>query len=325
MTLMEMEAKSVETFHVIIEKSFYRSEAYFPTRSASQHFFRLISSTAGPISVAKYSGGDLGVRRNWTHIRSLSSEQYVIWFPVQGRLSITQDAHQNESVGLDNFIITCGDRPFHALADSGPSKIGQCSQLLVQVPSHIMRTHLPNVNQICGRRFSAHRGAARIAREIFCGLVDDAHFMPEAAATDFSLCGLKSLVDSIGRELPSELINANTKNAQFNQVKRFIDKHIAMQGLTAGKAADACGISRRYLYYLMHDYGMSFAEYLWKARLTQATRWLHDKNMSHVSTSEIAYMSGFRSASHFSSAYRTRYGITPREARKNPPLEDSNN
>jgi len=314
--LTEQRAASIEEFHSLVENVFYRSEAYLPDGLATPPAFRLESTKAGLLPITRFQGADVAVRREWKHIRNRSCELYVIWFPLKGAVSITQDAAHDSRTGEDEFAITCGDRPFHVRAAAAGAVN---TQLHVLVPSHLIRSQFPNIDRVCGRPFSARTGSGRIARDIFGSLVTEASRVSNACAGQLGLAGLEAIADSIKQTVSTKFAYTDPRELHLERVFCYIDQHLSATGLTADRVASACNVSRRYLHYLMRHRGTTFGKYLWDARLKQAHTWLMDQEFRHFNIADIAAMCGFRSASHFSNAYRTQYGCPPRDGRTSLP------
>lgn len=97
------------------------------------------------------------------------------------------------------------------------------------------------------------------------------------------------------------------------QVKTFLDAHLGDPSLTLGAVARANAISLRYLHLLFHSSGDTARGYLRRRRLERAQHLLLGTD---ITVSEVAARSGFDSPSAFSRAYRARYGIAPRDARR---------
>jgi AraC-like DNA-binding protein len=311
--LVEREAKSIGEFHSLIENTYYHSESTLVGGLGRAPYFRLDSTLAGLLPVSRFYGIDMSVRRKWAHIRDKTSELYVLWFPLEGVISVTQDQAYEQVAGDNNFVITCGDRPFHIRAVAhGPAN---CSQLHVLVPSHIIRPMLPNLDKICGQPFSAGSGASLIAREIFKRLITEAEDTSSTAATKLGMAGLEAIAESVKQLDAQQSASFDVKQLHLERVLRYIQQHLSSQGLTAERVAEACKISRRYFHYVMRYNNTTFGEYLWDARLKQANEWLTDDKMRHFNIVDIAYMCGFRSASHFTNSFRARFGHSPRDVR----------
>jgi transcriptional regulator GlxA family with amidase domain len=83
--------------------------------------------------------------------------------------------------------------------------------------------------------------------------------------------------------------------------------------MTRTSMARFSGVSERHLNRLFQKhFGTGFLETYRSVRLRHARRLLHQ---SPLSISEIAFATGFSSASHFSRAYKALFGQTPKQAR----------
>lgn len=314
MERVDQAATNEQDFGEIFARDYYRADSYAVDRAVSKRSFHLAKAQAGLVPVARFSGYALGVRRTWKHIRQGPSNLYVIWFPLEGSVSVTQDEAHGEVVSNQQMVITCGDRPFHikALTDQGQSR---CSQIHVLVPKHLMRTHLPEIDRLCGKPYAAESGEAIVVRELFSTLIREAQTMDERSAAKLGSAALETLIGYI-RSCSGTELDKGPQHAQLERILSFVRQHISTQGLTVDHVAKGCNMSRRYVHYLMKHHNKSFSQFLWECRLEQADQWLSDRTFAHFNIVDIAYMAGFRSASHFSQAYRTRYGVSPKEARK---------
>jgi len=102
-------------------------------------------------------------------------------------------------------------------------------------------------------------------------------------------------------------------------------EHHTEEALSRDEIADRVGLSRRQLERLFRRYlNTSPARYYLRLRLNRAKTLLTQTTMP---VTEVAFASGFTSASHFSKCYRDMFGRTPRAERRGPdvaPLEDAN-
>lgn len=88
------------------------------------------------------------------------------------------------------------------------------------------------------------------------------------------------------------------------------------EALTRDEIAERVGLSRRQLERLFRRYlNTSPARYYLKLRLNRARTLLTQTTMP---VTEVAFASGFTSASHFSKCYRDMFGRTPRAERRGP-------
>jgi AraC-like DNA-binding protein len=320
MEKVECEAHSVEEFGRIFAREYYRADSYVVEGGGQDARFQLVTAQAGIVPVCHFSGYSLGVRRGWKHIRQWPSKLYVIWFPLEGSISVTQDLASEMVAGTGDMVVTCGDRPFHIRAVGGEAE-NRCSQLHVLVPSHLMHSHLPEIDQLCGKVFHARSGGAKVARELFAALFREATEMDDRSAERLGIAGLEAIAQVV-RNQAGSTPGHSEKDVRLDRILSFIRKNIATQGLAVDDVARGCNVSRRYIHYLMKDHNCTFSQFLWDCRLEQAHEWLTSAAFAHVNIVDIAYMVGFRSASHFSQAYRGKYDCSPKQARKQACLPD---
>lgn len=314
MTCNVERAGTLIEFSPVIQDHYYSGDTY-PLTNREQKNFSLKFLRLGATSLAKFVGGGLGMRRNWKHIRNNASGLYLFWFPIKGQLTISQDAVSEVKCAPGEFIVTCGDRPFHVRAD--PAGDSHCEQLHILVPSHLIRSRLPTIDQHCARPFSAKAGDIAIGMQVYSALFEHGESASPESISKFAIATLDAICEEVRRNTASSPIQIDTKKNNLERVLRFVDQHISTQGLTAGRVAAACNMSRRYLHYLLKHSSITFGEYLWEARLKQAKEWLHDPEFHHFHIVDIAYMCGFRSPSHFSSAFKARFGYAPSNERLN--------
>ncbi|MDX1739475.1 MAG: helix-turn-helix domain-containing protein, partial [Alphaproteobacteria bacterium] len=92
------------------------------------------------------------------------------------------------------------------------------------------------------------------------------------------------------------------------------------EALSRDEIARRVGLSRRQLERLFSRYlSTSPARYYLKLRLGRARKLLTQTTMP---VTEVAFASGFTSASHFSKCYRDMFGKTPRAERRGMDIDD---
>jgi AraC family transcriptional activator of tynA and feaB len=86
--------------------------------------------------------------------------------------------------------------------------------------------------------------------------------------------------------------------------------------LSPRDVADRIAVSPRYLHRLFAERGTTFGRWLLERRLERGLDGLVDLAQSDRAIGDIAHAVGFRDPSYFARAFKTRYGITPRVARR---------
>jgi AraC-like DNA-binding protein len=98
-------------------------------------------------------------------------------------------------------------------------------------------------------------------------------------------------------------------------IMAFIERELGDPELGAEKIAAAHFISTRYLYKLFQAEDETVASWIRSQRLERCRRDLRDPLLRERSVCAIAARWGYTDAAHFSRAFRTAYGVCPREYR----------
>ena len=104
--------------------------------------------------------------------------------------------------------------------------------------------------------------------------------------------------------------------AMLNRIRQAIERHLDDPDFSPARAAQAEGISERYLHKLFEGTSDSFAQTLRDSRLLRSRQDLANPAEAHQSVAEIGYRCGFTDAAHFSRVFRERFGLSPRAFRQ---------
>jgi AraC-like DNA-binding protein len=124
---------------------------------------------------------------------------------------------------------------------------------------------------------------------------------------------------AVNQESPAE--RGGVVLAQLTVIRRFIEANLSEPDLSADWIAKGVGVSRSKLYQLFDAFG-GVGTYIRDRRLRRALLALTDNRSRHRPIYDIALASGYSSDAAFSRAFRSRYGIAPRDVRNNAhPLD----
>lgn len=107
---------------------------------------------------------------------------------------------------------------------------------------------------------------------------------------------------------------------RLQAARRYIMRHLEDPGLDVMQVAAALHLSRRSLYVLLARYGVTAAELIRTLRLEQTRYLLADPRQRGRSLADIAAQFAFADASHFSRAFRGRFGVSPGHWRRSTML-----
>lgn len=137
---------------------------------------------------------------------------------------------------------------------------------------------------------------------------------PELAERIADVLGASTLKSGDERQRIPFVTAPGERHPRLNEALQLMEANIE-DPLTSDEIAGLVGVSRRQLERLFRQYlGAVPSKYYLGLRLAKARSQLQRTSKSVV---QISLACGFASAAHFSNAYRERFGVTPREDRRN--------
>jgi AraC-like DNA-binding protein len=108
-----------------------------------------------------------------------------------------------------------------------------------------------------------------------------------------------------------------TSLAKFHlaRIKQFVLANLNDPELTVRKVSEQLKISPSHIHRVFLTEHETFGEWLWAQRLAACRAALEKSADTRQSISQIAFGHGFSNSSHFSRAFKARFGISPSEAR----------
>ena len=119
-----------------------------------------------------------------------------------------------------------------------------------------------------------------------------------------------AMTSLVGAAEPADLAEACRR-----KVRHFCRKNLGSPSLSVDAVARATGLSRASLHRLFHDQPHTLMQWVQLERLNACRRLLDAPGLPRRTLTEIALSQGFKTSAHFSTAFRQRYGVTPREYR----------
>lgn len=136
------------------------------------------------------------------------------------------------------------------------------------------------------------------------GLADELAEQVGASVLDLLTTALSEHATGVQPALPRE--------AQLLRARRYITDHLSDPALSPSVVAGALGLSVRYLHALFQAESTSPFRSIVERRLELAAQLLADPRQASRSVTSIAFGVGFKDTSHFSRAFKDRYGLGPR-------------
>ncbi|CAI0701836.1 Transcriptional activator feaR [Serratia proteamaculans] len=160
------------------------------------------------------------------------------------------------------------------------------------------------------RRLDAQSSVVRLSRQLVLGCMQDSQMSaPESEAI------LNAVATLLRPALVERVVEEDRHPRSFSRTLAFIDTHIQSPQLRPEWIAGELGVSVRSLYRMFARQGLVVAQYIKHRRLdlcAQALRSAPDRQK----LATIGYDWGFSDHSHFSTAFKSRFGVSPSEYRK---------
>ena len=99
------------------------------------------------------------------------------------------------------------------------------------------------------------------------------------------------------------------------RVKEAVERQLCNSDVTPTTIAAELKLSPRYINQLLEGEGTSLSRYIWSRRLERCAEQPKEPAVRGRSVSQIAIDNGFNDLSHFSKAFRGRFGASPRDYR----------
>jgi AraC-like DNA-binding protein len=172
-----------------------------------------------------------------------------------------------------------------------------------------------DVRSIAARAFTGTSGVSRLAFGAASWLIDEFNSLTMVRADDLaeSLARLMSLaIYERTRQQPPE----PAQRTLATRIRDYVEQHLHDPDLSLDTIARDLNASKRSLHRAVSELDGSIHNLIWHARLERCHTDLRDPAKSQQSIANIAQSWGFKNSTHFSRAFRTRFGMSAREARR---------
>lgn len=237
----------------------------------------------------------------------LDEPHFCLIAQASGRGRITQDGHDAE-LGPGDLALTDSIRPFQLEFD------GDFALTVLHFSREQLLRRVGPAERFIASRFDGRTGFAGLLSPMLQSLSGQLAHIPAESHGRVA----ENTLDLIATALLAGSGEAPVSPGMTHvRVKFWIETHLA-EDLSGERIAAACALSVRHLNRLFAREGSALMHYVWERRLARCRRHLKDPAMRHRSIGEIALAAGFKDLSHFSRAYRGRYGRTAQEDRTSP-------
>jgi AraC-like DNA-binding protein len=292
------------------------SEAYLPVqiRSPAGEEFgaRMWGYELGPLSLFRISAAPNTMMRTSRAIASCDPECLHLSVVLRGRINAAQEGRTGVarigdmiSYETSHPVIFRADQPYESL--------------VVRVPKQLLGRQEAQITKLTAIGISGTEGLPRAAvaffRSLAAGLEDGTVTAAEAPNT------VECVLDLVrGLYASPALTQAPARPRSRAEIllnaQSFIEANLGDPDLDPEEIARASFVSTRYLHKLFEAEGTSVCRWIRASRLDHCRRDLLDPSLRHETIIEIASRWGLPGPQHFSRLFRSAYGCSPSELRR---------
>lgn len=293
-----------------------RTHAPLELRSAHRADFRASQRVLalGAVSVWPTTFQPVCFRRSPKLIRQSDPEGLHVSLPLSGALRTVRGEEEAE-YGPDSLCVVDTSRTVDVHGGDGSlphTGVG------LEVPKALLPLPRNRLNHVTDLRLSAGEGFGALLRQLLTQLArgTDAYQPADGPRLGSVVVDLLSALFAQALEAENSLPPETRQQTLVLRIRAFVRDHLHDPSLTPGAIAAAHHISRSYLYRLFEHEEESISAWIRGQRLECARRDLAEPALGTTPIHAIAARWGFPRAADFTRAFRSAYGIPPRDYRQ---------
>ncbi|AEM86165.1 helix-turn-helix domain-containing protein [Streptomyces violaceusniger] len=267
----------------------------------------------GAVSVWPTTFQPVCFRRTPKLIRQSDPEGLHLSLPLSGPLRAAR-TDDKAVYGPNTLCVVDTSRPIdvHGGDDSHPHQgVG------LEVPKALLPLSQNQVDKVTGLRLSAQEGYGTLLTQLLTQLANSTgSYRPsDGPRLGTVIVDLLSALFTQALEIDGSLPQESHRRALVLRIQAFVQRHLHDTRLTPSMIAAAHHISTSYLHRLFEGEADTVAAWIRHQRLERARRDLADPALRTTPVYLIAARWGFPRAADFTRAFRTAYGVPPRDYR----------
>jgi AraC family transcriptional activator of tynA and feaB len=247
--------------------------------------------------------------RSSTGISRCTNGTLVFNFVLSGSLIAEQDGRVAQ-LRVGDGTLCDADRPYRLHSEEN------FDLACIRIPRQFFSTRIGHLQHLSAYNFSERSELAPMAFAYLSRLVDRAPKLGSSAGSKVSQNFTELLVAMVAEFAESAQPSLTEyRGLALMRVKAIVERSVGNPGATPATIAAELKLSQRYINQLLEDEGTSLSRYMWSRRLERCAEQLRNSALRGRSVSQIAMENGFNDLSHFSKAFRNRFGASPRDYR----------
>ncbi|GAB7030205.1 helix-turn-helix domain-containing protein [Streptomyces sp. NPDC021749] len=255
------------------------------------------------------------MRRSPKLIRRSDPELFHLSLPLRGAKRVAHSGRE-ASYGTHELALLDTSRPYLMEACTGERQ-HTIHGTGILVPRNALPLAANGCDALVNRRMSAREGTGALLAQFLTQVwADRDSYRPEDGPR-LGTVAIDLLSALLAHALDAEetLAPEARRRSLVLRIQSFIQQRLFDPDLTPRTVAAAHHISVSYLHRLFEDEEVTVAAWIRRRRLERACRDLADPALRHTPIHSIALRWGFARADDFTRAFRSAYGMPPRDYR----------
>ncbi len=269
-----------------------------------------VALRTGPLALSTMSASPHEASRTPTLIRQAPAQDFFLTLLTEGSGTV-QQGERTSRLEPGCVVLVDSARPYAFRFHD------RFRSVILQIPRGMLTSRSRAAEQATAVAFTATDGLGAFLTPVLRALVTEGYHLDEA--TTLSFMGnlvdlLGTACDAHGGRTPDQPRPAHRRD--LARAQAYLDARLPDTDLTLLAASHDLGFSIRYLHQLFHEANSTPRRWLYDQRLDRARTMLSTADPRAPIVTEIASRVGFKDPSHFSRAFKARYGVTPADFRR---------
>lgn len=271
---------------------------------------RLVSSAFGRCQLSVLEASRHEVNGDRVVRRSYDSDSVKVVLQLRGKTRFSQTGNTT-SLNDGSLLVYDPTRPYSFVNETAVHLV------LLQLPRELLTCRADMPDDLLQYYDADTSGLPRVLASMLSSAGAGIECLDDDSRKHIgdTLTSLVCAVTKVGTE--AEAGDSIPASILRQRIVEFVQKHLLDPDLSIDSIAAALRCSKRYLHRTFEHESMTLERYIWNARLERCRETLAGDQGGRLSLSlsQVAFACGFNSSSHFSRAFKQRYGMTPREFR----------
>ena len=279
--------------------------------ASPEHFDGSISlRKVGNVDISQVVTDAQQVTRTSTLISKADSEYFMVNIQRHGNSAVQQDGRLTALKSGDIAIYSSTRKYDLSFND-------EFSQTVLIFPADDLRLKIPGIDALTATALDSQNPAVQLFTRMTDSYFQTAFNALPSPTVEYAANALTELLAATVAVL-SPAHDKNISNLTFfhlTRIKQYVADHLDEPELSIHSISKTLRIYPAHIHRLFEGELQTFSSWLWSCRLLACKRALESKALAHLTISEVAFQNGFNNSSHFSRAFRIKFGITPSECR----------